>query len=569
MENSSLKKQILTGAESFEKIIEGDYFYVDKTLFIKELIKNRGDVTLITRPRRFGKTMNMSMLRHFLDVNLDSKTLFDGLKIMEHKDIVEKYLNKYPVISLTLKNVEEDTYENAIKIIGSLVSGIYRQNLYLYESDRLNEAQKRLFFQLFLGEALEVEIKSALKFLTECLYAYHKKRVIVLLDEYDAPINNALAEGYYKKMIKFMRGFLGSVFKTNDYLEFGVLTGVQRISKESLISSFNNPIVCGIMDKEFATCFGFTEEEVKDACEMYGVSDQFENVESWYNGYRFGGCDIYNPWSITRYLKKNELKEYWVNTGSMDILADIFFKGTLSLKNDIAGLLTGTPIKMKYVEHITYPILYDNNDVFWSMLLNTGYIKPCAGSTGDRFYAELVNREVKNLFADCIDLWFKRQQKAIQRTIQDFVSFLLMGDANGVSDTLNNELLNNPSCFDFKEENSYHMFIFGILLAVSGDYIVYSNPESGKGRSDCLIKPVDKEKYAVVIEFKHERQEGKDLKELAQEGLQQIEEKAYIHNLKKEGYERLYKYGIAFHKKNCAVALEISTLKSESPMDIN
>ena len=238
-----MKKQILIGADSFEKIVGGNYFYVDKTMFIKELLENRGEVTLIARPRRFGKTLNMSMLKCFFDLNKANKTLFDGLKIMEYKNFVEKHLNKYPVVFLTLKNAAEDTYERSIENIRDLVSGIFQENLYVYESGKLNERQKELFYSLFLRKITEVELKSALKFLTECLYTYHKKRVIVLLDEYDAPITNALMKGYYNEMTGFMRGFLGSVFKTNDYLEFGVLTGVQRISKESLISSFNNPCI--------------------------------------------------------------------------------------------------------------------------------------------------------------------------------------------------------------------------------------------------------------------------------------------------------------------------------------
>ena len=559
-----MKKNILTGAESFEKIITGNYFYVDKTLFIKELLENKGDVTLITRPRRFGKTLNLSTLEHFFDVNMDSRSLFDGLKIMEHKDIVEKYLNKYPVISLTLKDVEEDTWNDCMENMRFLVSDLYKQHLHILEQNTLDETDREMFLLYRSGKTTESRLKSALKFLTACLYQHYKKRVIVLIDEYDTPITNALMEGYYEKMIKFMRSFLGGVFKTNKCLEFGVLTGVQRISKESLVSSFNNPMVCGIMNKPFATCFGFTGEEVKEACEMYDVGDMFEKVEEWYNGYRFGGYDIYNPWSIIGYLKENEFKNYWVNTGGIRILQDIFFKGSASLKDDMAGLLTDTPIKMKYIEHITYPIVYERDDLFWSMLLNTGYIKPCAGATEGVFYAELVNREVKNIFADCIDLWFRRQQNPIPEIIQKFVNCLLSGDTKGVSDTLNKELLNNPSCHDFKEENSYHMFIFGILLAVSGDYTVYSNAESGKGRSDCMIKPVDKDNYAVVIEFKHCKGEpacssgdcNDPLKEEAKKGLKQIEEKSYIHQLKNEGYMRIYKYGIAFHKKNCEVAME-------------
>jgi len=553
-----MKKQILIGEESFEKIREGDFFYIDKTMFIKEFLENRGAVTLITRPRRFGKTMNMSLLRCFFDMHTDSKALFDGLRIMEHKDIVEKYQNKYPVVFLTLKNVEGKTYESSIERIKSLVSAIYQQNLYLFENGGLNEFQRKEFYRFCSKETTEEELQSALLFLTECLYTYHKKRVIVLLDEYDAPITNALIKGYYQDMIEFMRGFMGSVFKTNDYLEFGVLTGVQRISKESLVSGFNNPLVCGIMDKSFATCFGFTEEEVKDACEMYELINQFNEVKKWYDGYRFGGQDMYNPWSIIKYLKEKEIDNYWVNTGSVHILQDVFYKGDTAIKNELAGLLTGTPVMMRLEDGITYPIKYVHSNTFWTMLLNAGYLKPCNGAyKTEKFGAELVNMEVKNIFSRYAEEWFGEQQPSISRTIVEFVEYLLQGDAEGVSAILNKELLNNPSCHDFKEENSYHMFIYGILLAVSGKYTVWSNPESGKGRSDCLIKPMDKGQYAVVIEFKHEREEDRDLKQEAQKGLKQIEEKAYIHNLKKEGYERIFKYGIAFHKKNCEVAMGI------------
>ncbi|MCL2072813.1 MAG: ATP-binding protein [Marinilabiliaceae bacterium] len=575
-----MRKPILTGAESFEKIIEGNYFYIDKTLFIKELLENKGDVTLITRPRRFGKTLNMSMLQHFFDMNKDGKSLFGGLKIMEYKDIVENHLNKYPVVSFTLKNVNFSTYEQSIEKIKSIVSSIYQEKLYLFERNGLNEFKKKKFYRYCSEETTEAELQDALLFLTECLYTYHKKRVIVLLDEYDRPIDSAYMKGYYTDMIGFMRGFMGNVFKTNNYLEFGVLTGVQRISKESLISEFNNPLVCGITDKLFASCFGFTENEVKEACQMYGLGDNFEEVEKSYNGYRFGGQAIYNPWSIVGFLKENECKDFWANTGSMDILSDIFFKGSPALKDDIAALLTDKPIKMKYVEHIKYPISYKNDNIFWSMLLNAGYIKPCAGATEKRFYAELVNLEVKNVLSDCIEYWFDTQENQTPKVIQQFVNCLLNGDKEGVSETLNKDLLNNPSCHDFKEENSYHMFIFGILLAVSADYVVYSNPESGKGRSDCLIKPKDKEKYAVVVEFKHCRDElvfssdknassstkparstakiNEILKKEAQIGLKQIEDKVYIHNLKKEGYTKIYKYGIAFYKKTCVVEMEIS-----------
>ena len=550
-----MKKQILIGMEFFDRIIEGDYFYIDKTLFIKELLENMGGVTLVNRPRRFGKTLNMSMLMCFFDISQDNKHLFDGLKIMEHTDIVEKHMNKYPVIFITLKDAGENNFSSFIENIKYLVSGIYRQNMFLYESEKVEAFLKKKFYRYYSEGATETELKYALIFLMECLYAYYGERVIVLVDEYDAPINNAMMEGYYQEAMRFMRGFLGSALKSNSFLEFGVLTGVQRISQESLVSGFNNPKVCGITDAVFTDCYGFTEEEVRQACEQYGYGDKFCDVKSWYDGYRFGDRDIYNPWSIVQFLSNGTLRNYWANTGGMSMLEDIFFKGSLSLKDDIAGLMTGIAVKMEYDEHITYPVEYKNDNAFWSLLLNAGYLKPCAGSMGVSFSAELVNREVKNIFARCIDLWFKRQHAAIHNTITEFVEFLLAGDADGVRKTLNEELLNNPSCYDFKEENSYHMFIFGILLAVSGDYSVLSNQESGKGRSDCVIKPDDKSKSAVIIEFKHIRDKPTDLKEAARKGLEQIDEKSYIYNLKKEGYERIISYSIAFHKKTCEVAM--------------
>ena len=562
-------KHILTGEEFFDKIIESDGFYVDKTLFIKELLEKRGAVTLITRPRRFGKSLNMNTLKCFFDIGLDSRHLFEGLKIMEHSEIVEKHMNKYPVLFFSLKDIKEPSFEKFINSLRILVSEIFQEYMYLSEDESLNLYQKKYFHDYCDKTSTEEELKKALSFLTNCLYAHHKKRVIVLLDEYDTPINNSLMTGYYADMIGFMSGFMGSVFKSNKYLEFGVLTGVQRIAQEGLMSCFNNPKVFGIMDEIFATAFGFTSDEVKDACRMYGLKDEYNEVERWYNGYRIGGHDIFNPWSIVSYLEEKKLLDFWTLTGGVNILADIFSKGTPELKDDFAGLLTGKPIKMIYNDRILYPFLYKRNNVFWSMLFNTGYLKPCVGAEGREFYAELVNQEIKNFFKNCVKDWFEDEQKSIHPSIEQFVTCLLNGNLDELSSILNDELLNDPSSHDFKAENSYHMFIFGILLSVSVDYTVLSNPETGKGRSDCLIKPKDKDKYAVVIEMKHckkapavskEAPEINFLEAEAQTALEQIENKDYIHMLKREGYTRIYKYGIAFHKKSCEVLI-----KSPSP----
>ena len=562
---AAMRKQVLVGMEFFDRIIEGNYFYIDKTMFIKELLENRGEATLITRPRRFGKTLNMSMLKCFFDAGKDSRHLFDRLKIMEHKDIVEKHQGKYPVVFMTLKDVELSTFDNSLVKLNFLISSLYKQHLYILDHDRIDENDKEKFMLYRSGKATAAELESALIFLMECLHGYYGRKAVVLIDEYDAPINNALQEGFYSEMVKFMRGFLGSAFKSSGFLEFGVLTGVQRISREALVSGFNNPKVCGVANDAFADCYGFTEDEVRLACEQYGYGGRFCDVKRWYDGYRFGQAgDIYNPWSITNFLCEGKLRNYWANTGGMSVLEDVFFKGSLSLKDDIAGLLTGIPVKMEYDDHIVYPIPYDSDDAFWSLMLNAGYLKPCDGSAEGSFYAELVNREVKDTFARCIRLWFKRQQRAIHTAIQEFSEHLLNGDAEGVGRTLNDDLLNNPSCHDFKEENSYHMFIYGILLAASKDCTVLSNQESGKGRSDCVIKPDDKSRSAVIVEFKHVKElppggaleELRGLKEEARKGLNQINEKAYVHNLKKEGYGQIYKYGIAFHKKSCEVAME-------------
>ena len=367
-----MKKQIFVGAESFERIREDDYFYVDKTMLIQELLEKKSKVTLITRPRRFGKTLNMSMLRSFFDVRSDSKALFEGLAISEHTDIIERYMNKYPVVSLTLKNIEFDTYEKSISGIRNLVAGLFRENLYLCDGEKLDEYTIREFRRFCSKEAEEADLMSALLFLTSCLYSYHQKRAIILLDEYDTPIDSSERSGYYDEMIGFMRGFLGSAFKTNDSFEFGVLTGVQRISKEGLFSSFNNPKICGVLDEEYASCFGFTEGEVIAVCEMYEIGEKYNEIKNWYDGYRIGGRDMYNPWSITMYLERRKLDNYWVNTGSVQVLRDVFQKGNDRLRDDVAGLLTGIPITMSLADQITYPIEYSSSDSFWTLLLHAG-----------------------------------------------------------------------------------------------------------------------------------------------------------------------------------------------------
>ena len=547
-----MQKKISIGVEFFEKIIEEDYYYIDKTLFIKELIEKKGEVCLFTRPRRFGKTLALTTLQCFFDIQQKRRDLFDGLKIMENPEIVERYQNKYPVIFMTLKDVVSTSHEEAINKISLLIASVFRSHRYLYNSETLTEIDELQFNKYYARDVKESDLENSLQFLCECLYNHFEKKVIILIDEYDTPLKTALEWGYYPKMINFMRGFLGSIFKSNPYLEFGVLTGVQRVSQEGLFSSFNNPKINGVVSKEFSTCFGFTEIEVREACEYFNLDVKYEEVKKWYNGYRFGEQDIYNPWSITWFLDTNKFDNYWVNTGSMTFLRDIFQDGSDALKNKMADLLTDVPVEMRYTDRIVHPIVYENDNVFWSLLLNAGYIKPCVGSSEDEFYVELVNKEIRNTFADNVKSWFEKQP-ILHETIQEFVSCLLEGKPEEVKNILNEELLNNPSCHDFKAENSYHMFIFGILIATSKTYTIVSNQESGKGRADLMIKPFNKEKPAIVIEFKYLKRlsSGLSLTDLAQEGLKQIIEKKYSTTLKNEGYEKIYIYSFCFHKKEC------------------
>ena len=552
------QKKISIGTEFFDTIIVEGYFYIDKTLFIKELIDKKGEVNLFTRPRRFGKTLALTTLQCFFDIQQKRRDLFNGLQIMEYPEIVERYQNKYPVIFLTLKDVVSMSYGDAIDKISLLIASVYKRHRYLYKSETLNEIDEQQFNRYYARNAKEPDLENSLQFLCECLYNHFEKKVIILIDEYDTPIKTALEWSYYPQMINFMRGFLGSMFKSNPYLEFGVLTGVQRISQEGLFSSLNNLMVNGVMDKDFPTCFGFTEIEVRDACEYFNLDVKYEEVKQWYNGYRFGEQDIYNPWSITNYLKDTNFKNYWVNTGSMTFLRDLFQEGSDALKNKMADLLTDKPVEMKYTDRIVHPIVYENDNVFWSLLLNAGYIKPCIGSLEDEFYVELVNKEIRNTFADNVKSWFEKQAD-LHEIIQEFVRYLLEGKPEEVKNILNEELLNNPSYYDFKAENSYHMFIFGILIATSKTYTIVSNQESGKGRADLMIKPLNKEKPALIIEFKYLKRlsGGQTLVDLAQEGLNQIEEKKYATTLKNEGYERIYIYSMCFYKKECEMSYKL------------
>ena len=559
MRTAIMKKALPVGIDLFEDMITGEYYYIDKTLFIKEILDNKSKVNLITRPRRFGKTLNMSMLKCFFDMHQDNVHLFDGLAIMRERNIVAYCQNQYPVIFLSLKGIKGTTFESSLSLLMQLISSLYIKSGYLLDSDVLMAAEKAKINMYLSEKASKEELMVSLKELMGYLYAHHKKKVIVAIDEYDAPIDNAEIEGFYPEMVKFMRGFLGDALKTNEYLEFSVITGVQRIAKEGLFSDLNNPSVCGISDDVFTDCFGFTEEEVYTACNYYDMPGDMKEIKAFYNGYLFGKKDIYNPWSILNYLKMRKLDAYWINTASMGILKNIFEKGNYELKAAMEGLLMDEPVKMRRGNHITYPIRYQKSNSIWTLLLNAGYLKikdVLSDSLIPEYTAILVNNEVKEAFRYCIWEWMNESEEVFAEGLTDFIKALTSGDSEGMGATLNQRLLYSPSYYDMVSENSFHMFILGILQVVGGTYMIRSNREEHRGRADCTMRPYDKSKAAVVIEFKHVKE--KDATEdkiarAAKEGLAQIKGKNYAADMKAEGYTTIYEYGIAFNGKYCVV----------------
>ena len=562
-----MKKKLPIGWEFFDILITEGYHYVDKTLFIKELLDYGSYITVITRPRRFGKTLNLSMLSCFFDIRRDSRELFSGLKIMELEEITGKHMNKYPVIFLSLKDVAAPTYEGSMTLFANVISDLYERHSYLIESGKLSFAQTETFRKYNHKTASHVELMLSLLQLTQILYSYHKQRVVVLLDEYDAPIDNSEVSGFYGQMIEFMRGFMGSVFKSNEALKFAVITGVQRISQQGLFSKLNNPKICGIIRKEFSDCFGFTEEEVACLCTEYGAGNSMDEIKAFYDGYRFGERDMYNPWSIIMYLAEQRLGLHWVNTGSLSVLRNIFIKGSMDLREKAENLLLGIPISMRLTDHITYPIDYSDSNLFWTMLYNAGYIKHLNGASDedDRFYAELVNEEVRAAFRLCINDWLQSREGGLSDGIEEFIGALQKGDAPGMQKALNNKLLISPSYHDMINENSYHMFTLGILQVLGGKYVIRSNREEGEGRADCVLRPKDKNMPSLIIEFKHVKEDKagdadakiEDIRKAARAALRHIKSRGYTAELTDEGYGTVYKYGIAFNGKYCIVEPEI------------
>ena len=563
-----MARVISIGNQSFESMCERDNFYIDKTLFIKEWWDNYDIVTLITRPRRFGKTLNMDMIKCFFSNEYrDRGDLFEGLDIW--KD--EKYRElqgTYPVIFLSFAAIKQNNYQDTIAKIKKIICSLYQSFMFLKDWDGLTDEEKNNVKRIS-EDMSDVTAQSAINELSNYLSRYYGKKVIILLDEYDTPMQEAYVNGYWEELVAFTRSLFNSTFKTNPYLERAIMTGITRVSRESIFSDLNNLEVVTTLSPKYTTAFGFTEQEVFNSLDEFELSDQKEEVKAWYDGFVFGKeKDIYNPWSIINYLDKKEYRTYWADSSSNGLVSKLIQQGSSKTKIIMGELLDGKSIKTKLDEQIVFDQLDGNTEAIWSLLLASGYLKvdyfDFAKANGNNIYElSLTNFEVKKMFEKMIDNWFKTRDDSSS----EFVGALLKGDLEAMNYYINEITANIFSCFDvagkeesrIRPENFYHGFVLGLMVDQSENYIITSNRESGFGRYDIMLEPIDKnnDKYpGIIIEFKviNSRKEN-SLEETVKAALNQIEEKNYDAELIKRGVnkENIHHYGFAFKGKEVLI----------------
>lgn len=552
------RKAIPIGIEDFKEMIDKNCYLVDKTLLIKDIIDMGAKVTLFTRPRRFGKTLNMSMLRRFFEkTEEDNSYLFDGLKISETGEKYRQYMGQYPVISVSLKSMKQSDYQEAFSEFKNMISKELWRHKELLVSDKLMPLSRNKLKMICNDTADDSVYKTSLKLLSDCLYEVYGKKVIVLIDEYDVPLENAYFNGFYDKMINLIRSVFESVLKTNDSLEFGILTGCLRISKESIFTGLNNLNVYSVTDNAFSKYFGFTEQEVEQLANYYGLSDCFDTIKNWYDGYMFGETEIYNPWSVLKFIQdslfgnKDIPAAYWVNTSSNSIIHELITKSDRKIRDDIEKLICGDTIDKPLYYDITYANMNINSDYIWSFLLHTGYLKPSRiykNGIQTYFTAVIPNLEIVSVYENTFRQWFDESIRVADKSI--LLNAVLEGDAELFQLEVNRWLLRSISYHD-GYENFYHGFLVG-LLEYSDEYLVESNRESGTGRNDIIVKNVLMHDLAIVIEIKTVK-DGETLIGQCDAALEQIEENQYEVNLGYEGYKDIVKFGIAFKGKQCMV----------------
>lgn len=562
--NGNLKLPV--GIDDFRKIRECGFYYVDKTKLVEQLMQNWGEVNLFTRPRRFGKTLNMSMLRSFFEIGTD-KSLFDGLYISRNKELCDMHMGKYPVISITLKGIEGMTFEEARNMLKIILKNEARRHYYLKNSDRLTDDDKQQYEQILLGTSENTA--DSLRLLSQLLFLHYDKKVVILIDEYDVPLDKAFQNGYYSEMTSLIRGILGQALKTNDYLQFAVLTGCLRISKESIFTGLNNFKVLSIADARFDEQFGFIDSEVRDILEEYGVSDKISEVKDWYDGYSFGKADVYCPWDVINYVDHLQAdpnarpQAYWINSSGNGLVRRLINIADESTKDEIERLIAGETIEKAIRLELTYDEIDNSIDNIWSVLFTTGYLTNAGeielpGGDGYGYRLVIPNKEVRQVFVSQIQEWFRQTVTYDNGSVQDLCEAFMAGDADKIQSNLNMILIKTISVLDTKarddqKENFYHGLLLGLLRS-KPDWRIKSNRESGDGFSDISIEPTIPEK-GIVVEVKYSNTIS-GLDDACGKAMKQIRDRRYDEALREDGREDIIAYGIAFCRKRCKVVCE-------------
>lgn len=552
-----MEKIFPIGVSDFKEIITGNYYYTDKSLFIKDVIEDGAKVILLPRPRRFGKTLNISMLKYFYN-SKDSASLFQKLKIKEHKHIMDKQGN-YPVIYLTFKDEKHSTWENCKKGFTMLFSNLYLQYDYLLNSDVLSDVEKKNFNSILHEEAELVEVAKSLLNLSSYLYKYHNQRVVILIDEYDVPIQEGYTKGYYNQIIEFMRNLLSGGLKDNLYLEKAVLTGILRVAKESIFSGLNNISIYTLLNSRYSNYFGFLEDEVNDMLNYYGIKSQKSEIKKWYNGYVFGNDVIYNPWSVLNYAKEftEGFRAYWVNSSGNDLIKSILAKANDTTKKEFEDLIQGKSIHKQIHEDIVMNEVDKDSENIWSFLLFSGYLKTVNQELKEGIiYCDLQipNSEVLTLYKKIIISWFK--DNIGNEKFLFMLKSLISGDMETFELLLGECITKSVSYFDIGNESEkfYHAFVLGMLISLNEDYEISSNRESGYGRYDIMLKPKKNTLPGIIIEFKKVSTARKETLELAvKKALEQIEQKKYKQQLLELNVKDIMEVGIAFEGKEVLV----------------
>ena len=562
-------KPLPIGIDNFEMLITRGYYFVDKTLLIKDLLDNKASVNLFTRPRRFGKTLNMSMLQYFFEdehdesngTKKDNKYLFDGLNIMDEGEKYTLHMGQYPVINLSLKSAKQPTLDLAFQCLREEISREFKRHEFILNDERLHSQREK--FLRILNESSDMSLYiTSLRFLSKCLEKYYNKKVIILIDEYDVPLENSFFRGFYVEMIDFIRSLFESSLKTNPSLEFAVITGCLRISKESIFTGLNNLKIISILNTRYDEYFGFTSEEVKKICKYYNMDSKYATIKEWYNGYIFGNANVYNPWSVIQYVDdlKANINEYpssyWANTSSNSIVKSLIERADDETKTEIELLIEGKSIEKPVHEDITYDEIYKSMDNLYNFMLFTGYFKKVSERVDENTKQKYIglkipNEEVKYIFRTKVLSWFDENIKT--RDFTKMYNAIIESKPEIFEEELSDVLLESIS-FNDAYENFYHGFVTGILSSMKG-YTVKSNRESGNGRGDIFIRPVSRRKAAIILELKVCKNFN-ELEQRADEALNQIKEKKYEMELKDDGYNNIIKYGISFFKKDCLVKIQ-------------